>query len=76
MKSMRVRMDPVRKLVETCTGISIVCAWNSTCLGYSGLFIGHAVFYSCVSAVWDVCYWIPGSACVCMCAFSVYFVSS
>jgi hypothetical protein len=26
MKSMRVRMDPVRKLVETCTGISNVCA--------------------------------------------------
>jgi hypothetical protein len=26
MKSMRVRMDPVTKLVETCTGISSVCA--------------------------------------------------
>jgi DNA-directed RNA polymerase subunit RPC12/RpoP len=26
MKSMRVMMDPVRKLVETCTGISNVCA--------------------------------------------------
>jgi hypothetical protein len=26
LKSMRVRMDPVRKLFETCTGISNVCA--------------------------------------------------